>query len=577
MLGAESEAVRPIVLPDEFNVATYFVDRNVGEGRGGKVAIECVHRQVQDEQGYGAQDDRVERVTYQQVLERVNRVGNALREVLGVRMEERVLLLLLDTPEFAYSFFGAIKIGAVPVPTNTLLKPPDYQYILNDSRARVAIVSESLLPQVQANPREQLRYLREIVVVGNAPAGTRPFVELLERGSPGLAAEPTSKDDPAFWLYSSGSTGFPKGCVHLHHDMVVCAELYAKGILGISEQDRCFSVAKLFFAYGLGNGLYFPFAVGASSILWPGPPTPPNVYAVIERHRPTLFFSVPTNYAMLLAHRRDGVNVRVGERESGRVGDRTNADFDLSSVRFGVSAGEALPAALFERFKQRFGVEILDGIGSTEVLHIFISNGPGAIRPGSSGRLVPGYEARIVDEADRPVPQGEIGNLLIKGDSTCAYYWNKHEKTKDTIVGHWIRTGDKYYQDQDGYYWYAGRTDDMLKVGGIWVSPVEVENALMEHPAVCEAGVVGMEDEDRLVKPLAYVVLRQGVEGRPELARELQAFVRGKLAEYKRPRWVEFVPELPKTATGKTQRFRLRERSVAYQEWKPLMSSTGSP
>jgi benzoate-CoA ligase family protein len=547
MVVAESAAVKPMVLPEEFNVATYFVDRNVREGRGGNVAIECGD----------------EHVTYLEVLERVNRVGNALREALGVRMEERVLLLLLDTPEFAYSFFGAIKIGAVPVPSNTLLKPADYEYMLNDSRARVAIVSEALLPQIQAIPRGELRYLREIVVVGNAPAGTRAFAELLERGSPDLEAEPTSKDDVAFWLYSSGSTGFPKGCVHLHHDMVECAELYAKGVLGISEQDRCFSVAKLFFAYGLGNALYFPFAVGATSILWPGAPTPRNVYSVIERHRPTLFFSVPTSYAMLLAHRR---GEGAGERESGRAGEGENSDFDLSSVRFGVSAGEALPASLFERFKQRFGVEILDGIGSTEVLHIFISNRPGAIRPGSSGRLVGGYEAKIVDEKDRPVPQGEIGNLLIKGDSTCAYYWNKHEKTKDTIVGHWIRTGDKYYLDQDGYYWYAGRTDDMLKVGGIWVSPVEVENALVEHPAVQEAGVVGREDQDRLVKPLAYVVLRPGTRGTSELARELQEFVRGKLADYKRPRWVEFVSELPKTATGKTQRFKLRERSGASHE-----------
>jgi benzoate-CoA ligase family protein len=508
-------------IPQDFNVATYFVDRNVSEGRGGNIAIE-----------FGQ-----ERITYQRVLENVNRVGNALRSVLDVRLEERVLLMLLDCPEFVYSFFGAIKIGAVAVPVNTLWKSPDYEYILSDSRARVVIVSEALLPQLQAIPRERLRYLREVVVVGNAPAGTRRFEELLEAGELELEAEPTCKDDAAFWLYSSGSTGFPKGCVHLHHDMVVCTDLYARGVLGISERDRCYSVAKLFFAYGLGNGLYFPFGVGASTVLFPGPPTPANVFEIVSKHRPTLFYSVPTNYAQLLAQ-------------------AVAADF--SSVRWGVSAGEALPPALFERFKERFGVTILDGIGSTEICHIFISNMPDAVRPGSSGKLVPGYEARIVDEDGSPVPVGEVGNLLVRGDSICALYWNKHDKTKDTIEGHWIRTGDKYHQDADGFFWYAGRSDDMLKVGGIWVSPIEVENALMEHAAVLEAGVVGREDQDRLVKPLAYVVLQAGVSGSPELAQELQAFVREKLAEYKRPRWVEFVAELPKTATGKTQRFKLR-------------------
>jgi benzoate-CoA ligase family protein len=519
-------AVATTPIPDQFNAATYFVDRNVDEGRGNNVAIECYPGD--------------ERITYGQVLERVNRVGNALRDVLGVRIEERVLLLLLDCPEFVYSFFGAIKIGAVPIPTNTLFKSADYEYILKDSRAGVVIISEALLPQLQAIPRERLRYVRELVVVGTAPAGMRPFQELLDRGSPEVEAEPTSKDDSAFWQYSSGSTGFPKGCVHLHHDMVVCTDLYARAVLGITESDRCFSVAKLFFAYGLGNGLYFPFAVGATAVLFAGPPTPSNVFDVIKTHRPTLFFSVPTNYAQLLAQ---------------------ETECDLSSVRWGVSAGEALPPAIFERFKQRFGVTILDGIGSTEICHIFISNQPGAIRPGSSGKPVAGYETKIVDDDGKAVAVGEIGNLLVKGDSTCAMYWNKHEKTKDTIQGHWIRTGDKYHQDADGFMWYAGRGDDMLKVGGIWVSPVEVENALVEHAAVLECGVVGREDRDGLTKPLAYVVLAAGHTGSPELARELQDFVRARLADYKRPRWVEFVVELPKTATGKTQRYKLRQQA----------------
>jgi len=313
----------------------------------------------------------------------------------------------------------------------------------------------------------------------------------------------------------------------------------------MTAEDRCFSVAKLFFAYGLGNAMYCPFGVGATTILWPGSPAASNVYALIEQYRPTLFFSVPTNYGMLLAHTRD-------ER-----------DFDLSSIRHAVSAGESLPPALFERFKHRFGIEILDGIGSTEILHIFISNRPGAIRPGSSGQIVDGYEARIVDEENNDVPAGEIGNLLISGDSTCACYWNKHDKTKATIEGRWIRTGDKYHQDADGYYWYAGRSDDMLKVGGIWVSPVEVENALIEHAAVQECGVGARADHDGLLKPYAFVVLRQGISGTPELAAELQQFARTRLADYKRPRWVAFIAELPKTATGKLQRYKLRERAQA--------------
>jgi benzoate-CoA ligase len=522
-----------VTVPETFNAATYFVDRHVAEGRGGRVAIECGDEQV----------------TYAELHERVNRVGTALRDHLDVRPEERVLLLLHDGPAFVYSFFGAIKIGAVPVPINTLWKPADYAYVLADSRASVLIVSAALLPQV-CEAAKTLRHLRHVIAAGDAPAspGVRTFADVMARGSAALEAEATCRDAPAFWLYSSGSTGFPKGCVHLQHDMAVCADLYARGILGITAADRCFSVAKLFFAYGLGNAMYFPFAVGATAILWPGPATAANVYQVIERHRPTLFFSVPTNYAMLLAHQPGASGT---EGHGGR-------DFDVSSVRLAVSAGEALPPAIFERFKDRFGIEILDGIGSTEILHIFISNRPGRVRPGSSGLLVPGYEARLVDEEHRDVAPGEIGNLLVKGDSTCAFYWNKHDKTRETIAGHWIATGDKYRQDADGFYWYCGRTDDMLKVGGIWVSPIEVENVLLAHAAVLECAVVGREDGDALIKPAAYVVTREGLQASPALAHDLQEFVRARLADYKRPRWIEFVDALPKTATGKIQRFRLR-------------------
>ena len=348
----------------------------------------------------------------------------------------------------------------------------------------------------------------------------------------------------AFWLFSSGSTGGPKGCVHLQHDMVVCADAFARSVLGMRESDRCFSAAKLFFAYGLGNALYMPFAVGATAILLAEPPTAPRVYDVIERHKPTLFFSVPTNFGMLLAH----------ESPDGRV-------FDLSTVRHAVSAGEALPESIFRRFKERFGVEILDGIGSTECLHMFIANRPGHVRPGSSGQIIPGYEARIVDDDGQPVGAGEMGNLLIKGDSTCAFYWNQHAKTTQTIQGEWIRTGDKYVCDADGFYWYAGRTDDMLKAGGIWVSPVEIENVLIDHEAVQECAVIGRDDGDGLSKPFAYVVLRATVTASPGLAAALQQFVRERLADYKRPRGIAFVAELPKTATGKLQRFKLRALS----------------
>jgi benzoate-CoA ligase family protein len=520
-----------ITLPETFNVATYFVDRNVQEGRGAKVAIECGD----------------ERVTYRQLLERANRVGNALLH-LSVRPEERVLLLLLDTPEFLYAFFGAIKIGAVAVPVNTQAKSQDYEYMLNDCRARVALVSEALLLHLQSIPRENLRYLREVVVVGESSAGSQLMQKshtlrnLINSASAELEAAPTSKDEPAFWLYSSGSTGASKGCVHLHHDMVVCCELYAKGILHMNESDRCFSVARLFFAYGLGNAGYFPLGCGATTILSPARPVPATIYADVERYRPTLFFSVPTNFAALLAH----------HREDGR-------EFDLSCVRHAISAGESLPAPLFQRFKERFGVEILDSLGSTETLQMVIANRPGEAKPGSSGKIIPGYEAKIIDEKGNAVATNEVGDLLIKGDSTCSGYWNKHEKTKETFVGGWFRTGDKYYQDEEGYFWYAGRSSDVFKVHGLWLSPAEVESVLIAHPAVREAAVVAREDQDGLTKAAAYVVLNENSAPSEKLSNELQELVGQKIGGYKRPRWIEFLAEIPKTTTGKLQRFKLRE------------------
>jgi len=508
-------------LPAQFNVASHFVDGNVAEGRGASPAFLF--------------DDRV--LTYEDVADLANRTGNALR-ALGVEMEHRVLVLCLDTPEFVGAFWGAIKIGAVPVPVNTLMRGADYLYFLNDSRAKVAVVSAPLLAELEP-VLDQAPHLRHVLVAGGAPGRHRSFEAEVARAAARLEPAPTSRDDPAFWLYSSGSTGFPKGAVHLHHDMVVCAETYARQLLGLRATDRVFSAAKLFFAYGLGNAGYFPMGVGAQSILYPHRPTPDVVFEILGRRRPTIFFGVPTLYAAMLAMKET---------------DR----YDLSSLRLCVSAGEALPEEIYTRWQERFGVEILDGIGTTEILHIFLSNRPGRARPGSSGLPVPGYEAVIVDDDGRPVPPGEIGNLRVRGDSTMAYYWNKHEKTKDTLLGHWVQTGDKYWQDPDGYFWYAGRADDMLKVGGIWVSPVEVEAALVKHPAILEAAVVGREDQDRLVKPWAFVVLKEPESASAALALELQAFVKARIAPYKYPRGVEFVAELPKTATGKIQRFKLR-------------------
>ncbi len=459
---------------------------------------------------------------------------------LGVEMEDRVLLILLDGPEFVASFFGATKIGAVPVPVNTLMRAADYRFFLDDSRAKVAIVSQALL--AEAGPAlDRAQHLRYVVVVGRAKVPHLEFSEWTASASPDLEPVDTSKDDVAFWLYSSGSTGFPKGAVHLQHDMVVCSDTYALQVLGITEADRTFSAAKLFFAYGLGNNMYFPMRVGAEAILFPGRPTAEAVFQVIDQDRPTLFFGVPTLYASML---------QVKDAES---------RFDLSSLRLCVSAGEALPAEVYRRWRERFRVELLDGIGTTEVLHIFLSNLPGHVKPGSSGVPVPGYEAIIVDEAGTPVPEGQIGNLRVKGDSTMAYYWNRHEKTKETLFGPWIQTGDKYYQDGDGCFWYCGRSDDMLKVGGIWVSPIEVESTLVAHDAVLEAAVVGHEDADRLVKPKAYIVLKDPSSASPALAEELIEFVRTRIAPFKRPRWVEFVVSLPKTATGKIQRYKLRQ------------------
>jgi benzoate-CoA ligase len=367
------------------------------------------------------------------------------------------------------------------------------------------------------------------------------FQALLNDASSSLQAEPLSKDDMAFWLYSSGSTGFPKGAVHLQHDMLYVSDLFGQQFMQMTTEDRTFSAAKLFFAYGLGNNMYMPMRAGASAVLLPDRPTPEAMFDTITRYRPTIFYGVPTLYAQMLQV------------------ENASSRYDLSSLRLCLSAGESLPPELYRRWKDRFGLDICDGIGSTEALHIFIGNRPGALRAGSTGKVVPGYEAKIVDEDGNELGTDTVGTLLVRGDSTSPFYWNKHRKTQQTMQGDWLNTGDKFSRDDEGYYWFAGRSDDMLKVGGIWVSPIEVENAIVEHEAVLETAVIGAMDKDDLVKPKAYIMLRQGVTPSPQLEAELKDFVKNKIAHYKYPRWIEFVDDLPKTATGKIQRFKLRE------------------
>jgi len=508
-------------LPDIYNAATTFVDENIRQGRGKKTAI-----YFQDE-----------KFTYQDLFEKVNQTGNALKE-LGAEIEQRVLLVLPDCPEFAFSFFGAIKIGAVPIPTNPWMKARDYAYLIRDSRARVLIVHESSLSEVEPI-WDQSRYLKNVIVIGKSRGKALSYDTLISKASGILEAEPTSRDDVVMWNYTSGSTGNPKGAVHLQHDLITVTDLFAKPVLGMREDDLCFSASKLFFSYGLGNSLYFPFRFGASAVLWPERPEPEKVLRVIEKYRPTFFFSVPTLYARLL---------RVEKR------------YDLSSLRICLSSGEPLPPTLFHQWKDKFGLELLDVVGSTEATHDFLANRPGRAKAGSSGEVTPAFEAKIVDEEGREVPVGKVGNLLVKGEANSPYYWNKHEQTKKTMLGEWLKTGDTYYRDEAGYYWYCGRSDDMLKVGGMWVSPIEIENALMEHAAVLEAAVTGHADRDGLTKPKAYILLKSEFQPSERLKEDLQTLVKNKLAPYKYPRWVEFVDDLPKTVTGKIQRFKLRSQ-----------------
>jgi len=500
-----------------FNVAVPFIDRHVSEGRGAKVAIRF----------------RGGEVTYAQLAEDVNRCGNALLR-LGLRAGQRLLMVVKDCPEFFHLFWGAIKAGIVPVPLNVILRAADYRIIFEDSGCSAVVYSPEFAAEVEA----ALAAVRPAVALP-VEGEKRSLRSVVADAPPHLDAVPADATAPCFWLYTSGSTGRPKGTVHRHRDMVVTSELFGRGVLGVREEEVIFSAAKLFFAYGLGNAMTFPLWAGATSVLLDERPTARNTLETIERFRPTLYFGVPTLYASQLQL-----------LETWQP--------DLSSLRLCVSAGEPLPAELYRRWKERTGVTVLDGLGSTEALNTFLSNRPDDVRPGTSGRPVPGYEVRIVVPGGREARTGEQGRLHVKGASTAPEYWKNPEKTAQTMLGDWLDTGDTYFRDEDGYYHHCGRSDDMMKVGGMWCSPIEIEAQLVAHPFVLEAAVAGIPDGNGLVKPEAWVVLRNGVAPSEVLAAELMAHCKSHLAPYKFPRKVHFASELPKTATGKIKRYVLR-------------------
>lgn len=510
-------------IPSQFNLGTFLLDRHLLEGRGDKVAM------IYKDKKY----------SYRETMERANRVGNALLE-LGVEQENRVMICLPDCPEVIFSYFGAMRIGAVPVPVSTMAPPQDYGYFLNDSRAKVLITNEELAAKFN-EIRPDLKYLKHFIVVGAPGEQQISFDTMIGRASSSLETAATSKDDMAFWLYSSGTTGKPKGVVHLHHDLLYLLPTYCEA-LSLGEEDIIFSLSKMYFSYGNNNSLTIPFYCGATVILEPELPKPEILFEVIAKNRPTVFYGVPTAYLAMLNYL-----------------ENSTTEYDLTSLRICMSSGEALPRTIFDRWKELFGVEILEQLGSTDVGSAYMATLPGKLKPGSCGLIFPGSEGRLLDDDGKEVPRGEVGALWIKNDGTTPFYWNKHEQSKKSIHGEWFNTGDKFYQDEDGFYWFKGRADDMMKAGGIWLSPLEVEGILYDHPAVLECAVVGVPDQAKLEKPLAFVVLKEGCLPSTQLERELQDFVRSRTAHYKYPRQVLFVHELPRTATGKVQRFKLRE------------------
>jgi benzoate-CoA ligase family protein len=502
-----------------FNVAVPFIDRHIEEGRGDKIAI---------------RDDSGD-ITYRSLAEDVNRCGNVLKS-LGLDAGDRVVMIVKDGPAFLYLFWGAIKAGYVPVPVNTLLRAKDFQYLIENSACRALVYS----PEFSAEVLSAVDALSSGPAYVLAAEGGEGTVVATMAGVPG-SLEPSSAapDDDCFWLYSSGSTGPPKGAVHAHKSMVVTSQLYGVDVLGMGEADVCFSAAKLFFAYGLGNAITFPLWVGAQAVFLAGRPTPESVFDVIARYRPNIFFGVPTLYAAAL----NALESR---------------DADLSSVRVCISAGEPLPPNILRRWKDRTGLDILDSLGTTEILHSFVANRADDLKPGTTGRLVAGYEARIVDEEGRDVVPEEPGKLMIRGDSLFKYYWGQPKKTAESLIDGWLATGDTYHLDEEGYFVCGGRSDDMMKVGGIWCSPVEIEARLIDNDKVLEAAVVGRADDNDLIKPEAHVVLKNAADASDDLAAELLQHCKSGLAPYKYPRWFNFVDDLPKTATGKIQRFKLR-------------------
>jgi benzoate-CoA ligase family protein len=516
----------PQTVPRDYNFAADVLANNLRAGRTDKPAYI-------DARGAW---------TYGQLAERVARFAAALA-VLGIRREERVMLAMLDTVDWPIAFLGCLKAGVIAVPVNTLLTEDDYRFMLADSRAKALVVSEALYAKFDKLVGES-RYLEHVIVSGDkAPRGRR-FEEVLSAAAPEYATAPTTRDDMAFWLYTSGSTGQPKGAVHVHASLKLTADLYGTPIAGIKESDVCYSVAKLFFAYGLGNALTFPLTVGATTVLNAERPTPDGVAALLKQHPVTVFYAVPTFYAAFLASPNAPQKSQV-------------------KIRRCISAGEALPEQIARRWQERYGVEISDGLGTTEMLHIYLTNAPGATKYGTTGKAVPGYEIKLIGEDGAPVKRGDLGELYVRGPTSAIMYWNNRDKSRSTFQGEWTRSGDKYYEDEDGFYVCAGRQDDMLKVSGMYVSPFEVEAALSSHPEVLEAAVVGWFDDEKLVKPKAFVVLKLPDKASEELAQVLREHVKAKLAPFKYPRWIEFRSELPKTATGKIQRFKLRAEGQA--------------
>ena len=509
-------------VPDIFNLASFLTDRHVAEGRGARTAL-----YYQDQ-----------RISYSELLAMVNRTGNMLKS-LGLEIENRLVMVLPDSPEFFYCFLGAMKIGAVPVAVNTLASPKDYAYFLNDSRAKVLIVHDSFLSKIEPIKGEA-KFLSKIVVVGNAPEDTFSYAHLVKKEPAELEAAPTSKDDVAFWMYTSGTTGVPKGVVHLHHDLLNFLPPYCENVSRITENDVVFTTSRMFFSYGRNNSFDSPLLYGAGVVLYPDWPDANKVFQILEKYRPTILVSVPSFYASML-----------------REVDKSNRRPDLSFLRVCTSSGEPLPKPLFDRWKEKFGLEILDVLGSTDAGGSYLGNCAGKVKPGSAGLLLDGYKGRLLGADGNEVATGETGTLWLSNDGTAPYYWNKHQRSKQVFQGEWFNTGDRFHRDEDGFFWYDGREDEMLKVSGQWVSPLEIEAALSQHPAVSETAVVGAPDESGLTRVKAFVVLKEGKTPSPALEKEMVDFVRDRIAHFKAPRWIEFVPEMPRTVTGKLQRHRL--------------------